>query len=72
MNILMKENSFLWAIFTVAQHFGVSAATIRRWVHDDANFPRPIGVGPRAVHGGMEDLLPYDDRLVQKGVSHAR
>lgn len=33
---------------TVLQMFDISASTLRRWM-EDADFPRPVQLGPRAV-----------------------
>jgi prophage regulatory protein len=43
--------------------YGVSSATIRRWVRTIPSFPRPINLSPGCTRWRLEDLVSYETGL---------
>lgn len=44
----------------VAEHFGVSVRTVRRWVAD--GYLKPVRVGPRLIRFRPEDIEALESR----------
>lgn len=53
-----------YRIYEVAKRYGVSRATIYRWIADDrVNFPAPIKLGPNTSAWKASDLEAFEATL---------
>ncbi len=57
-----KSVSRFLSIDEVAQRYGVSHATIWRWVKNDKHFPEPIKLSPGTSRWSENQLLEFENR----------
>lgn len=44
----------------LANRFGVHRTTVRRWVHSDPSFPKPVKLSPGSTRWKLEDIEQWE------------
>jgi len=44
----------------LADRFGVHRTTVRRWVHTDPSFPKPVKLSPGSTRWKLEDIEQWE------------